>query len=284
MPLWIGPADSLAQLGWALLLNVCLAFSAFRRRSLTRSGAVAATLVGGGVLLGGGLCLWLLLGAFFISSSLLGRVGRDSKARLVVQPAKGNRRDHVQVLANGGLALLLAIGYGLYATPALLLAYATALAAATADTWASEIGVLSRRAPVSILTWRPLEPGSSGGVSRLGFAVSAGGALFIALGFTLGAGLAFPWPLVTLLGMASLITVGGFLGSVIDSLLGATLQARYREPNGRLTEQCNHNGNSLPLAQGMRWIDNDVVNALSGLIATATAALPWWLFSLNMEG
>ena len=75
-----------------------------------------------------------------------------------------------QVLANSVPFLACALAYTATGEPWLLLLASGALAASTADTWASEVGVYSRRPPVNILTREPMQRGLSGGVSPLGLA------------------------------------------------------------------------------------------------------------------
>ena len=111
---------------------------------------------------------YLLLG-FFISSSLLSRLFKRRKANLEEKFSKGSQRDAGQVFANGGIAGLFVILHVLM--PEALwpwLGFAGALAAANADTWATELGVLSRAAPRLITTGKTVEPGTSGGVSWTG--------------------------------------------------------------------------------------------------------------------
>ena len=109
----------------------------------------------------------------------------------------------------------------------------------------------------------------SGGVSTLGFGMSALGAAIIAaicLGHGRGAGFSL------------VIFVSGFAAAYIDSLLGAAVQAKYRCPIcGALTEKKNHCGEAGVMEKGCRLIDNDVVNFLNNLsgalIALALYAL-----------
>ena len=157
-----------------------------------------------------------LLLAFFVSASLWSRAGEGGRGR--------NAR---QVIANGGIAALAALA-GSWT------AFAGALAAANADTWATEIGAHSRTPPRLISSGKPVPAGTDGGITLLGTAGGVAGALFIA-------------------GLARVLVPGSFLlavaaagiaGMLLDSLLGATLQGR------------------------IKWLDNDAVN----LAATAAGA------------
>ena len=270
-------APILVRLAVAFGLNVGAAAVSYLRRMVTASGAIAGAAVGITMWLAGGFFFWSLLMAFFVSSSLLSRFKAARKREIEQRHDKGSRRDAVQVLANGGLAALLAAAHALTARPVFLVGCAIALAAANADTWAGEIGVLARRPPVSILTFRPLPPGTSGGVSALGFLAAAAGAAFIALWFAVGYTLLQGWNWIEVPALFMAITGGGFLGALIDSVLGAGLQAQYREAgSGSFTERrFNTEGLRNTLVRGVHFITNDAVNALSGL--SAVLLVMWWL-------
>ena len=189
------PGVWVVRLAWALGLNLLVAVTAYLKRSVTATGAIAGAAVGLVIFLAGGGFYWSILMAFFISSSVLSRlrgVGTSARrqaaarARAETIHAKGSRRDAVQVLANGGLAATMAALHAFSGRPIFMFGFAIAIAAANADTWASEIGVLSRRAPVSILTWRPIERGTSGGISALGLVASAPGHSLSHCGLSLG--------------------------------------------------------------------------------------------------
>lgn len=271
------PEEWIVRLAWAVGLNVAAGVGAYLHGSVTAAGAVTGAGVGMVIYLAGGGFYWSILMAFFGSSSVIGRAtGRRGPARARRQAAealhaKGSRRDAVQVLANGGLGAAMAAAHALTGRPIFMLGYAIAMAAATADTWASEIGVLSRRDPVSILTLRPIPRGTSGGVSPLGLGASTGGALFIGLWFAAGYLVVHGWNGVELVAMVAAITGGGFLGSLVDSVLGATVQAQYWNEVARRHTERRHGPDGTPnrLVKGFHYVTNDAVNALSGVLATA---------------
>jgi uncharacterized protein (TIGR00297 family) len=265
---------NITRLFIAIALNGAAAVGARRREAVTGGGAVAGFAVGAGILFFGGWISWILLMVFFGSSSVLSRLNASAKDDLSVLHEKGSRRDKVQVLANGGVGLLMSVGWAATGAPLFLIAVAVSFAAANADTWASEIGVLASRRPVSILTGRPLPRGTSGGVTLLGFAASATGAGLIAAVFTAGYALTagLSWALV---GVFLVVTAGGFLGSVIDSVLGATVQAQYTDRDtGHATERRHARSDAQPntLRRGFTAVTNDVVNAVSCMLSTAAGA------------
>ena len=278
----------------AFVLAAAISAAAFRARALSSDGAIAAVVVGTIVFGMGGPAWALLLLAFFISSTALTRWRAATKAAAGEEVAKGGRRDAMQVLANGGVATLVAALAALRPDLALFPAFAGAIAAATADTWATEVGLLSRGLPRLITTGRRVSPGTSGGVTPLGTAAALAGGVFIGalagvlvhLGWTgashsvgdvvaaasattrADAGAAARIALVT--------SAAALLAALFDSLLGATVQAAYHCPRcNRTTERRVHRcGTRTTRTRGLAWIDNDAVN----LGATAVGAvMGWWV-------
>jgi uncharacterized protein (TIGR00297 family) len=226
---------------------------------------VAAVVVGT-LCVAGGWWWGALLVAFFVVSTALSRYRRQEKAaRTGSVVAKAGARDARQVLANGGLYTLAAIG-SLVAPGALWTAAgAGALAAATADTWGTEIGTLSRRPPRMVGSWRPVAPGSSGAVTVAGTLASVAGALFVG-GLVALAGWGPPAVRGALL--------GGIVGAAADTVLGAALQARRWCPHcDAPTERALHScGTPTRLAGGVAWLDNDGVNTASGVLGMLVGA------------
>jgi uncharacterized protein (TIGR00297 family) len=258
------------QLIIGFLLGILIAVLAWRAGALSNSGAWAAALTGGLIFGMGGLPWAALLLAFFISSSVLSRLFGKRKASLAEKFSKGHQRDWGQVLANGGLGALLAVVYWLFPSMGWVwAAFAGAMAAVNADTWATELGVLSKQAPRLVTTGKPVERGTSGGITLLGTLAALGGAAFVALIaalFSLGDE---AWALL----LAA--TLGGLAGSFFDSLLGATVQAIYRCPQcGKETERHPRHTCGVETVQvrGWSWMNNDLVNlscSLAGALVTA---------------
>jgi uncharacterized protein (TIGR00297 family) len=259
----------------ALAGAVAFGVLAWRVRALDLSGALAAGLLAWGVLALGGAA-WAVPGlTFFVLSSLLSMAGRRRKRAAARLAEKDGHRDAAQVVANGGVAAALLAAHALLpagADPglgaALYWGFVGAFAAAAADTWGTEVGTLVGGPTWDVLRRRRVEPGASGGVSAAGTAAALAGAaaVFVAAwpfaGAVAGAG-----PDV---GTAALLVVGGgFAAALLDSVLGATAQARYRAPDGALTERRTADGTPsgapLPLVRGWGWVDNDRVNLLCTL-------------------
>jgi uncharacterized protein (TIGR00297 family) len=259
------------QLFLGFLFGGLIGYLAFRAGALSPSGAWAATLVGGLIFGLGGLAWAVLLLTFFISSSGLSRAFAARKATLSEKFAKGSRRDWGQVLANGGLGALLALAHGLYPAQAWpWAAFVGAMAAVNADTWATELGVLSPGVPRRITTGHPVERGASGGITLAGYLAALGGAALVGL----AAGSFSP-----LSGLVAWLGIGvfsGLAGSTVDSLLGATRQAIYYCPHCRKeTERHPVHTCGTPTYQlrGWRWLNNDLVNFACSLVGAAVALL-----------
>ncbi len=249
-----------------LALSAAIGGLGYWRRSLTGSGWLGAVIIGTTTTAAGSWAWGLLIIVFFALSSALSKVGARRKQAIAADKfSKSDRRDLWQALANGGLPALLALGYAVTPHPLWWAAALGAVATATADTWATEIGTLSRSSPRLITSGRAVERGTSGAVSGLGLAATTAGAATIgavawaACAVGLGNGLAGAgW----MLGAA---LVGGVGGSLIDSLLGATVQQiRWCPACATETERTVHRcGTATSIRRGWRWLDNDWVNAVS---------------------
>lgn len=255
-----------------LLLSALIGGLAYRRQSLTAGGWLGAIIAGTSTFGFGGWTWGLLLIAFFVSSSALSRFKQQHKQQIAGEKfEKGGRRDLAQTMANGGIGALLAVAYGLSGEPLSLLAlYAGVMATVTADTWATELGILSQHPPRLITSLRVTPPGTSGAISAAGTAASIAGAFFIGV----CAQLLVLVERNQLLGwLVPAALLGGLIGSLADSLLGATVQALYRSDRIGETERSSGNdGARNTLVRGWRWMNNDAVNLLSS-IAGGGAAL-----------
>jgi uncharacterized protein (TIGR00297 family) len=261
------------QIFLGFILAVLIAYTAYRAHSLNKSGAFAATLVGTVVFGFGGLRWAILLMIFFITSSGLSRAFKKRKRGLNEKFSKGSERDAGQVFGNGGLATLFVLIHAFYPESMIGWAgFAAALAAVNADTWATELGVLNPTAPRMITDLRkPVEKGTSGGVSLCGTLASLFGAAIIALPAALFTG---NWLLLPT------ITVAGLAGSLFDSFLGATVQAMYFCPaDQKETEKhpLHTCGTETIHIRGWKWLDNDWVNfacsALGAIVALLVVVL-----------
>ena len=237
---------------------------AYRLRLLTVGGAVAATVTGGAAF-SAGLPWAILLLFFFTTSTALSRWRSAERDRLLTSLIeKEGARDAVQVLANGGLfalAALLSTRGDAFTWQAVA---AGAIAASTSDTWSTEVGTVLGGSPRSILTGRRVAPGTSGGITIHGTMAALTGAFAAAL-VTMIVG--WPIPLYA-------VFAGGIAGSLLDSVLGASVQERRWCPRCEsATERRIHScGTSSLHRGGIRGCNNDVVNLMSTI---AGAVITW---------
>jgi uncharacterized protein (TIGR00297 family) len=239
-----------------------------KTRTLSESGQWAAFFCGIVAAAAGWWWAGILI-AFFLTSTALTRWGAAEK----LQKTEGTlprsaERKATQVLANGGLFVLFAFGAQYTGRERLAFAALGALAAASSDTWSTEVGTLLGGTPRLLTTWKPVEPGLSGAVSPAGLAAGLAGALFIAL----AGAFAIPHHHMQL---AIAAAVGGFAGCLADSLIGATLQSK------RFCDRCRHwterrvhaCGYRTRHARGVYWMSNDAVNLACTFVGAATAAV-----------
>lgn len=265
------------QLILGFLLAGIIAYLAYRARSLNRSGAYAALLVGTVIFGLGGLEWAILLLTFFITSSALSRAFKNRKREANEKYAKGGQRDAGQVFGNGGIATLFAASHFFFPEATWpWLGFAASLAAVNADTWATELGVLNPTQPRLITDLRKIvEKGTSGGVSTVGTLASLAGAGLIGLEAALLGPSGVNWAFL------GLVTIAGLLGSLFDSLLGATVQAIYYCPACKKeTERHPAHGCGTPTAQirGWKWLDNDWVNFACGAFGMGVALVMVYFF------
>jgi uncharacterized membrane protein len=260
--------SSPVQLVGALVAGGAFGGAAYRIGALDGRGAVtgglfAASLVG----LGGMAWVWPGLVFFGLSSALTALVVGDVSS---VGPADAPRRTQAQVLANGGVAwgalVVAALAPAEAATVASAgyVAFVGALAAAAADTWATELGSLAPSSPWSLRTGRRVPTGTSGAVSLVGCGAACLGALSVVgtalvVEGAMGAGGVAP---------ALLLVGAGLVGMGTDSIVGAFLQAQYRGPSSEEWVETPPETGAVP-ARGWAGVGNNVVN----LIGTATGAL-----------
>lgn len=249
------------RLALASAVIIIVALLAWIKRQLNVSGLVAAIVMGLGTTMLGGFAPLSLYLFFLLSAAVIGKLSKRIRGLEKIHK-KGGRRDYVQVLANGGPALVAMILYRTTGDSLFLPVFCACLGEACSDTWASEIGVLSKKRPVSILTFTPVPTGLSGGVSALGTASALLSSLLYGF-FALGCWTSVSVPL------AAIVVLSSFVGVLADSFLGATVQAHYYDEKEDLVTEhsMDREGNALKLVRGLRFLDNDMVNLLSNIIS-----------------
>lgn len=281
---------SLVEYLVGIIVILFLAIFAFKRDALTEGGTLTAITLGLLVFLFpvapiSGRIWFALLAVFFLSSFFVTSFNARDKKEVNKEFAKGSTRDAMQVFANGLGAAVLAVIYHLNPLDAVFVAFATVLATVNADTWATELGILSRDKPFLITNFKRVEKGVSGAVSRFGLFAAFLGALAIAVTSValfnfdstyFESSLSIPGGAPVFL---IIVTVFGTIGSLFDSLLGATLQIMYfckkcKKETERTVHSC---GTATVYHKGIKFFDNDVVNLVSSLIAGALAFVVYFL-------
>jgi uncharacterized protein (TIGR00297 family) len=255
--MWFGSLldPDMMQNGWTLALgrlaaaaavNVAVAIAGYRARTVSLSGAIFGTLIGVVIFVATGWRGWVLLLLTFVAASVSSRLGLQRKTLLGIAEDRGGLRGAGNAIANTGVAaacaiLVLVTPYGAFAA----LAFVTALAAGGSDTIASEIGKAWGRRTWSIVSLRQVPAGTSGAMSIEGTVAGILGAIGLAAAGSL-LGLVPAWGIV-------LAAIGSTAGSLLESWLGATLEA-----------------------PGI--LNNDVLNFINTLSAALVAvALAWML-------
>ena len=252
-----------------LSITLLVLITAYYLCAITLQGLAVALLLGIILFLTGGWLCFTALVVFFILGSMVSRFGKKRKASAADLHEREGARSTAQVLANGLPALIFAVLYCASGRKSCLLAVFACFASTAADTFASEVGMLSAREPVSILTWKKVQRGMSGGVTLLGVLGSAIGACFISV-------LAIPD--FGIFGMLICVLTG--IGSaLLDSVFGEAFQAKYqmKQKEGKtgmsMTERRTIDGEALELAKGIKWVNNDVVNFVSVFICGMLVAI-----------
>ena len=254
------------------MVGAC-SYVAYRLHALNKSGALAAFLLGISIAIGFGWEGLVLIGSFFFSSSLLSSYKKRSKQTVEKKLANGSRRNWAQVVANGGPAGIFSILYFIFDGSSIwLIAFVASIAAATSDTWSSELGVLSKKAPIHLIGLKRCERGTSGAISLLGSVAGMAGSIFIViLASTL-----FSFSFLTFF----LLSVCGFLGSIVDTLLGAFVQVEYSCPVCSVrTERKLHCNQSTVKRKGINWVNNEFVNLSSVVLSSMLCIIIWHTIS-----
>jgi uncharacterized protein (TIGR00297 family) len=246
-----------------LAASIAILAVAFRRGAITADGAVAALLTALTLYALGGVWVGVSLLAFFVLGSFASGLKNSRKRAAEQLQADTGARNWKRVLANSLPASALVWVAYVGNEPRLILAAMTVFAAAAADTFSSELGMLSTGRVFSVLTGRPIERGLSGGVSLAGLGAGLLGSVLLSL-------LALP-----MFGWQGFLfsAAMGFAGSILDSVLGASLQVKFSGANGATQEMPAFAG-AAPTA-GLSVITNSAVNLLSLSVIASLAAIAY---------
>ena len=238
------------NLGISIILSLLLGLIAHLKKALTMPALILAVLFSTLITYFGGITSFIILVVVFLGSII---------TKLFNKNKKRYKRKLIQIISNVGVGTLSLIIYKITANDIYLLIYASVMAESLADTLASDIGILSKREPINILTLKKGERGLSGNISLLGLISALVGSLLIGAIYYIG--------IEKNINSFLIIVLSGFLGSLVDSILGASIQVKYKcEKCKKITERKEHCGKKTNYYKGIKWIDNNLVNLLSNLI------------------
>lgn len=245
---------------------------AYRMRVIDRFGAVAAIPMGFVILYFGSVLWFLVLLIFFVTASLFTKYKYKQKQKMGLSEGNDGARGWKSVIANGGPAAAFAILYYLsHNNPVFTLSFTGSLSFALSDTVATEVGLLSKAKPRSILTGKEINTGQSGGVTVRGEIAALTGSILIGTvcGLLLSEGI-----LLQILVILPAAITAGTIATNIDSIFGATIQAKYRCINCKkcLEKRAMHCNVFTIQERGIPLIDNNVVNLLAAIIGAAISA------------
>jgi len=202
-----------------LLFMIVLGYALGRVKLADISGVLSGILMGFLIVSFTDFRWFVLILSFFVIGGIFTKYKYDYKRAIGIAQEAGGARGYRNVFGNGLVALVCAIAFGITGNSLLVVAYIGAVATATGDTLASEIGQTHKKLPRLITDLRYVPHGTDGGITTLGEYSALAGAAAIAI-------------IAILFGVGALNTVvpvilGGFFGANIDSVLGAVLERRH---------------------------------------------------------
>lgn len=223
---------------WSVILSAAFTFLAFLFHRLSLDGMCAAIIAGTFILGFGGWAVAGVVLLFFISSIFISRPNSSTDSEL----GTGVRRNGLQVWANGFWVVICLVLDVIFNTGIFTVGAMAAVATATADTWATELGSTDRDSTYLITNFEAVQPGTDGGISLQGTTAALMGSGMIALASLYVFSLEFFLILC--------IFIAGILGCFIDSYIGAIFQRNNRPV-------------TLPGLKSVIRVDNNLVNGIS---------------------
>ena len=241
--------SQLQSLLLSALLFATLSSLAVYKKWLTTSGAVAAFWVALLLLITGGYKAFIAPGIFLISGSILSKLNKPQKEK--------DGRNALQVFANGIIGILFMIMYKIVHDPVYLITAIASFCISMSDNTSSEIGMYLKGSTYDILSFKKMPPGVSGGMSLQGTFAGLAGAMLLSYAATYYYSFSFI--------VFMQITIAGFTGMLVDSILGSWLQVKYKTADGLFSDD------AVPgaiKAKGLVWCNNDAVNICSNILIT----------------
>ena len=255
--------SSISDFLLTIILSSLISISSYKFKFLNFRGTLAIFLLAS-VIFGLGGWKWTVpLLVFFVLSSLISKLKRKTPSVTEIYIEKSMPRNGIQVLANGGIGGILVILNYFFPSELFYIVFVSSVAAVCADTWSTEIGTFKQSATVNILSFKEIQQGASGGISIPG---TIGGVL----GASIIAASSLMWLGLKHINYIIFIIFAGIVGNLFDSILGASLQAKYKcNVCSKITERNFHCGQNSILIKGFKIINNDMVNfataAMGGL-------------------
>ena len=231
---------------WICILGLCCYFFS-KIQILKKNGAIGAFLIGI-ILFSIGKWKFLIpISIFFLTSSFLSKIS----SKLFNIKKKESNRDLKQVLCNGIIPLLLSVIWFYTSIELFFYSFLASISAVNSDTWATEIGSLSKKQPVNTINFKKINKGESGGITLIGIIGGIFGSIVTSI-LSINNGY-----------LLTLISISGFLSCYFDSVLGSTLQAKYVCKNcGKTNEIGFHCNQNSELIYGVKFFTNNFVNLL----------------------
>ncbi len=202
-----------------LLFMILLGYALGRVRLADVSGVLSGILMGLLIVSFTDFRWFVLILSFFVIGGIFTKYKYDYKRAIGIAQAGGGARGYRNVFGNGLVALVCAIAFGITGNVLFVVAYIGAVATATGDTLASEIGQTHKKLPRLITDLRWVPHGTDGGITTLGeYSALAGAGAIAIIGVVLGVGAS---------NTAVPVILGGFFGANFDSVLGAVLERRH---------------------------------------------------------
>ncbi len=252
----------LLELLLSLSIILVLIILSVKLKLVDSTGITAALVIGLLIALFGGWKWLVIISCFYVLAGVATKYKYHLKLFLGAAEAKGGARAWKNVLGNGMVAALFAVAEGLFKGGMFFGGFLGAVSTAAADTLATELGLLYPGKPRLIVNLRrKVPPGTSGAISPYGeLAIILASLVIGFIAILLGVE-----PELSPFKILSLSLISGFMGSTIDSFLGATIQAQYWcDKCSCFTEEEVHRcGERARLVRGFSFIDNHVVNLIS---------------------
>lgn len=276
-------SDATYSISFRVLTLAYIVYRSYSHRSLTNTGIAAAFVTGLIHSLPPSNIFLVLIVIFYLTSSKATKFKEDLKSKKTktardtnVLTTSHTQRTHIQVLANSIVASILIIALIFtkdnFTQDILKAGVISQYAAVIADTWSSELGILSKRDPFLITSFKSVPPGTNGGISKTGLLSGLAGASLISAAsvVTYNESRILLWVYFSFTGL---------LGSIIDSILGAYLQSSVIDKKDGLVletlggakiskDYIKYSKNELQNVSGADILSNNQVNVLMAAITT----------------